>query len=722
MTGVALSKGQNAALPPDASRLKVLVSWQHGEDDVDVDASALLLGQSGRVRSDADFVFYNQSASPDGAVRHLGTSGTEAGSQESLAIDLESLQPDVATIAVTASVGAGTFGELRDLRLLVLDPAGAPVAGYAVEGAAAETALLLGEIYRRGEAWKVRAVGQGWSSGLAGLAQDFGVTVDDSTDLTEPDAGSDPAHTTDLGDARDDGQPEPGYPPAPGADELVDVVELPDDPGDRPAAVVIDLAAPKVTVVEQPAPCGATPARTPAKGVRTRKQPTTTIAPPVRRLAGDESWAPARLFSISGVGNAEEQEKRATSALLAVMMGVRPMGRGICARMGAPVGSIETYLEVPFPRGEGVVIPDGVVRVARGTRIWTGLLETKTGNGQLRREQVENYLDVARHQGFDAVITLSNEIAPAVGEHPVAVDRRKLSKVGLFHLSWAEVLHEARMVLAHRGVEDPLQAWLLHEFIRYLEHPRSGAAGFDDMGSSWVPVREAVAAGTLRTGDRKVPAVVDAWTRLVRHLTLRLTAELGVSVSHLLPRKLATDPVARTRAGGEALVGTGCLTATLKVPDAVGPLAVVADLRTGQVRVSTTLPAPQEGSAHRRVSWLLRQLKSAPDDLLIEVFTAAARESTCELLGDVRDKPAALLQSSKDEVASFALTRSLPLGMKRSGVRGAFVPSVTQAVEGFYADVVQGLRPWVPSAPRLPDEAGDASPARPETAEGDATG
>jgi hypothetical protein len=466
-------------------------------------------------------------------------------------------------------------------------------------------------------------------------------------------------------------------------------------------AVVIDLPTPRVTRVQKSGPASdAAPPQ--SKGVRTRKQSAKVTAPALR-LAADESWTPARLFSISGVGNAEEQEKRATSALLATMMAVRPLGRGIAARLGAPAGAIETYLEVQFPRGEGVVIPDGVIRVARGQRMWTCLLETKTGNGQLRKEQVESYLDVARQQGFDAVVTLSNEIAPAAGEHPVTVDRRKLNKVTLYHLSWAEVLHEAQMTLAHRGVDDPLQAWLLHEFIRYLQHPRSGAAGFDDMGAAWVPVRDAVVAGTLRAGDRKVPAVVDAWTRLVRHLSLRLTAELGVNVAHVLPRKLATDPAARIRAGVTALAESGCLTATLKVPGAVGPLSVVADLRTGQGRTSAKLPAPQEGTPQRRISWLLRQLKDAPDDVLIDVEFAGTSESTCEQLRDVRDKPGPLMGSSKAQVASFTLSRSMPVGTKRSGVRGAFVPSVTQAVESFYREVVQPLRPWVPAAPQLPE-------------------
>ncbi|MEI4271833.1 TerD family protein [Klenkia sp. LSe6-5] len=711
MPGTELTKGANTPLPPGATSVRCTVSW--GRAEVEVDASALLLGEDGRVRSDADMVFYNQPTSVDGAVRHLGGTRTDDGGQEAVVLDLESLPDDVTTVAVAGSVAAGTFGDVEDLVLVVLDQDGAALASYRVAGAEGETALVLGEVYRRAGAWRVRAVGQGWSSGLAGLATDLGVTISDDDTDDHIDADAD----TDADDPAPGVDQDPGVPDAPeGADggdpdDEVAVVELaPAEPG--PDAVVVAEPAPRTV----PAPVSpgaaagaAAPTRRPAAGLRTRKQPVTRSAPPALKLAGGEGWTAARLFSISGVGNAAEQEKRATSALLATMMAVKPFGRGLTARFGAPAGLLETYLEVPFHRGEAVVVPDGVLRVQRGAKLWTALLETKTGTGQLRTDQVENYLDVAKREGYDAVVTLSNEIAPAVGEHPVAVDKRKLAKVALFHLSWAEVVHEAQMVLTHRGVADAGQAWLLHEFLRYVQHPRSGAAGFDDMGASWVPVREAVAAGTLRPGDRKVPAAVDAWVRLVRQLCLRLTAELGVEVAHVLPRRLATDPAARTRAGVDTLAASGRLEATLRVPGAVGPLEVVADLRTGQVRTSTRVPAPQEGTNHRRVGWLVKQLAAAPGDLLVEADFGGEAPPTCEQLQLVRTDPACLAPAGRVPLGSFHLARSVPMGTKRSGVRGAFIPSVVAAVEGFYGDVVQPVRPWVARAPRLPDDPADAT-------------
>ncbi len=135
--------------------------------------------------------------------------------------------------------------------------------------------------------------------------------------------------------------------------------------------------------------------------------------------------------------------------------------------------------------------PDGVIRVRRGQKSWTALVEVKTGTATLDPVQLETYLDVARVAGYDALLTISNEIAPMLGRHPTPVDKRRLRTVALHHYSWSQVLTEAVVQREHRGVADPDQAWILGELIRYLEHGRSGALEFDDMGPAWVPIRDA---------------------------------------------------------------------------------------------------------------------------------------------------------------------------------------------------------------------------------------
>jgi hypothetical protein len=417
----------------------------------------------------------------------------------------------------------------------------------------------------------------------------------------------------------------------------------------------------------------------------------------------EDNWQHARLIPTSGINGQEEAERRATSALLAVMGAVREFGATLTKPLGAPAGPIGTFIEVPFKTGDDrTCYPDGLLEISRAGRTWTALVEVKTGAAELERPQVETYLDVARENGFDIVLTVSNQMAPAPGVHPVEVDKRKLRKVALHHLSWAEVLTVAVQQRVHRGVSDPEQAWILGELIRYLEHPKSGALDFSDMGAGWVAVREAVAAGTLRSTDKGLAEVISRWEQLLRFAALRLGRELGADVQVQLSRKELAEPTLRFAAQTQSLVGSGVLTGTLRIPDAVAPLDVVADVRAGRVTVSVDVEAPRDGRATTRVNWLTRQLKDAPDGLRIDGFAAQQRTSTSELLRVVRDNPAALIADPKRDLRTFRVAAVSPLGAKRGSGRGGFIDSVLASVDGFYEVVVQQLRPWVAKAPQLP--------------------
>jgi len=372
------------------------------------------------------------------------------------------------------------------------------------------------------------------------------------------------------------------------------------------------------------------------------------------------------LIPTSGINGAEEQERRATSALLAVMTAVREFGRSILAVAGAPAGTIETYIEVPFELGEKRHYPDGLIRVRRGKRTWTALVEVKTSTNALNAAQLEAYLDIARHEGFDALLTISNEIAASSTEHPTAIDKRRLRKVALHHLSWTQVLTEAVLQKVHRGVADQDQAWILGELIRYLEHNRSGAMEFEDMGPSWVAVREEVHRGTLRPSSKGATEVASRWEQLLRYACLRLGRRLGVEVQPGFNRRETVEAESRMNQLVATMVASGVLEGGIRIPDAAAPVRVVADLRAGRVSCSVEVPAPAEGRSRARVSWLLRQLRDAPDDLRVDAFAARARgASTSELLKAVRAEPQVLIQDPARELRSFRVTLSAPLGALR---------------------------------------------------------
>lgn len=180
-----LSKGQNIELPPDElDQIDIVITWDNTE--FGVDASALLLGADGKVRSDADFVFYNQQESADGSVRYLGRREAESGPHERLLVHLAAVPDQVDAIALIGSVDTGSFGDLGKLALQLVDSGGSPIAEYVTADASTETAFVFGQVYRRSGKWKLRAIGQGWASGLAGLAEDFGVDVSEDAPVEEP--------------------------------------------------------------------------------------------------------------------------------------------------------------------------------------------------------------------------------------------------------------------------------------------------------------------------------------------------------------------------------------------------------------------------------------------------------------------------------------------------------------------------------------------------------
>ncbi|MFG2137567.1 TerD family protein [Streptomyces sp. NPDC048650] len=178
----AMLKGSN--VPLDAMAVRAVLCWTPGAGAPDVDASALLVGPDGRVRSDADFVFYNQPRHPSGLVRHQAKTRLADTVTDTIEADLATLDSSVDRVVLTASSDGGAFGLVADLRVLLYDAAtaeGDPIAVFdVVPETGDETALICGELYRRGESWKFRALGQGYESGLVGLTAEFGISVEEN--------------------------------------------------------------------------------------------------------------------------------------------------------------------------------------------------------------------------------------------------------------------------------------------------------------------------------------------------------------------------------------------------------------------------------------------------------------------------------------------------------------------------------------------------------------
>ncbi|MFE9959211.1 TerD family protein [Micromonospora sp. NPDC005299] len=189
---VSLSKGGNVSLSKQAPGLTAVVAglgWDARTTSgaaFDLDASALILDSSGKILSDKHFVFFNNLVSPDGSVEHTGDNltGEGEGDDESIKINLAGVPAEVDRIVITVSIydaasRGQSFGQVRNAYIRILNQTdGAELARYDLsEDASTETAMIFGELYRHGGDWKFRAVGQGYVSGLAGIARDFGVNI-----------------------------------------------------------------------------------------------------------------------------------------------------------------------------------------------------------------------------------------------------------------------------------------------------------------------------------------------------------------------------------------------------------------------------------------------------------------------------------------------------------------------------------------------------------------
>jgi hypothetical protein len=261
-------------------------------------------------------------------------------------------------------------------------------------------------------------------------------------------------------------------------------------------------------------------------------------------------------------------------------MGAVPdFGRALLSVLGARTGVITTYVEPRFERDKGGTLrPDGAIVVTRGKYRWSCLVEVKTGGNSLDATQLESYLDLARNHSFDRLLTISNDIASSSSELPVNVNRR-LKGLAVRHLSWWRILTTAIVEKEHHGIDDPDQAWILGQLIEYLKDPKSGASGFEDMGQSWIEVRDGARAGTLRQGDA-VREIADGWEQFIEYVSLELRQELGRNVEPAWPRKSTRS--SRLSVVTRSLVSSGTLTAAIKVPDAAGAIDVAEPVKPSE--------------------------------------------------------------------------------------------------------------------------------------------
>ena len=430
-------------------------------------------------------------------------------------------------------------------------------------------------------------------------------------------------------------------------------------------------------------------------------------------LSGDK----ARLIPVAADTS---KENRAASVLLATISSVDAFTKALLSGIGQRVGTrakVECFTEVVFKKApDGAKIrPDGLLIVNSGKRSWTALIEAKIGRSQLDPEQIAHYCQLAKLNGIDAVITLSNQFAALPTHHPIKPTRKITRGVALLHWSWMHVLTQATLMLHNNDFKPREQRYLLSEAVRYFTHDSVGVSTFDRMNPEWKELVLKVHSGArLHKTSVEVENSVAAWHQEQRDLCLLMSRKLGRNVTLKLPRAHATEQAKRLKDDCERLVTAHRLRCTVEVPDAAAPIDICADLSRRTISCTMRLAAPKDKkTAQSRINRIVRQLaKANPGDIYVNAIWPGRAQDTQAGLADLRDNPQLLRADNMNLVPQyFEVVMIRGLAGKFTGPR-TFIEHLEAVVPSYYEQVGQQLRAWVPPPPKLVERKEDAAAAK----------
>ena len=417
-----------------------------------------------------------------------------------------------------------------------------------------------------------------------------------------------------------------------------------------------------------------------------------------------------------------DKERKATSVLLAGLMSVSEYARRMLSTIGAPstkTTKVRCFSEVVFKTGleKENLRPDGLIVATLGNRTWKALVESKVGNTDLEATQIENYLDLARRYGIDAVITISNQFATLPTHHPVKISGQKTRTVNLYHWSWMGLVSEAMMLVDNKGVSDPEQAYILTEIIRYLNSDNTGVLADVRVGKSWKALCENIRDnGAITLPNAILAEVVEDWYQIGRYVALVLSTATGVNVTVSMSAAHRSNPQSRAAEDMKILQSDHCLYLELDVPGAASPIYISADMGRRVMDVTMWLKPPQDKKRSPAcVTWLVRQLAACKDEsLLLRALFRKASLNTCKPLAQVRVEPKVILPDDLAIIPTgFEISRVSDNVTRFMGQK-TFVEDISKLVVGFYGEVGEQLVAWVPPAPQVKDQVLVEIPPQPD--------
>jgi len=417
---------------------------------------------------------------------------------------------------------------------------------------------------------------------------------------------------------------------------------------------------------------------------------------------------PARLFPVVPESC---KEQRTLSVVLATMISVRPFAERLLTPLSVKLGkraSLSCFTEVTLTNEiKGLKDrPDALIVVDTGKSSWSALVEAKVGKQVVESEQLERYIDLAKMNGIDAVITISNELTPAPDINPTRLSKALPKNIQLFHFSWASILTAAFLLASSN--EDPYnnddEAFLVSELIRYLEHPGSGLVPLDQMNRDWPKiVGDVQASHPINPKSDEVVDMIAVWHQEARDIALIMTRRLKEPVAISASRANLANPSLWVEQEARQFAADKILSFELDVPNAASKILVESDFLRRAVRVSMKLAAPTDRNSNSaRLNWLLKQLsKSERKKIIVRCITRGKGQNFGAMADEVDPKSDEIRDLG--EIVSFQLEMSTDLGA-RFNSRKKFVECLEEIVPDFYNNVGQYVQAFVPPPPKYTKE------------------
>ncbi len=408
----------------------------------------------------------------------------------------------------------------------------------------------------------------------------------------------------------------------------------------------------------------------------------------------------ARLFPIL---SDSQKEQKSLSIILATMISVRPFAESVLSSFGQKLGKrsqIECFTEVTLTNEVKNFKdrPDALIVVKSGKKSWSALVEAKAKKNNLDYQQLERYVQLAKANGIDALITISNQLASSPSAHPIWT--KALPKnMELFHMSWAALLTEAFLLASKKDnpFENDNEAFMVSELIRYLEHPSSGMIALDQMNKEWGNTVKATQSGhPPNPKSTEVTSMIATWHQEARDVALLMTRKLRTPVSLNLPRIFRQDHAAWVDKEIKKFCEKSILNFELEVPDTVDDILVEADFLRRSITASMKIPAPTDRARNSsRLNWLLRQLKSSDLSKISILCTTKGRGAKFGAMAHEINTESDEFKAL-NEITSFTVEMASDLSAKFNS-RKKFVEELEDLIPAFYDNVGQHLKEWTPS-------------------------